>query len=179
MTTARAQIGPASTPLATYLEAALIEAIGVAVYTTDASGRITLFNEAAVDLWGRKPAIGKDLWCGSWRIFTPDGEPMPLDQCPMAIALRENRPVRDAEIIVERPDGTRANVLPYPTPLRDETGRLIGAVNVLVDITERKRAEETLSFVARLQSLVCVRGKFPVLCRNRTHFPCIRVFEAG
>ena len=67
---------------------------------------------------------------------------MPLDQCPMAMAIKEDRPVRGVEIIVERPDGSRGYVLPYPTPLHDDAGNLTGAVNVLVDITELRRAED-------------------------------------
>ena len=120
---------------------ALLETLGVAVYTTDAAGRITFYNEAAVRMWGRHPELGRDLWCGSWRIYTVDGEPLPHDQCPMAVTLREGRPVRDVEAIAERPDGTRFRFLPFPSPLRDASGRLVGAVNVLVDVTEQRRAE--------------------------------------
>jgi PAS domain S-box-containing protein len=123
----------------------LLESLGLAVYTTDSEGHILHYNEEAASLWGRKPEIGEDLWCGSWRIFTPDGEALPLDKCPMAIALKEGKPVRDVEIVVERPDGGRSCVLPYPTPLRDEAGRLIGAVNILLDISERKQAEVATS----------------------------------
>src|SRR5688500_3181545 len=123
----------------------LLEAVGLAVYTTDASGRIQLYNEAAAELWGRRPEVGKDLWCGSWRLYWPDGRPMSHDECPMAVALRENRLVRDVEILVERPDGSRRAILPYPTPLRDGDGKVVGAVNALVDITERKRAEQELA----------------------------------
>jgi PAS domain S-box-containing protein len=119
----------------------LISSLPAAVYTTDAEGRVTLYNEAAVTLWGRKPEVGKDLWCGSYKIFNPDGTDLPLDQCPMAITLKEGRPVRGQEIIVERPDGIRRNVLPYPDPIRDVSGKIIGAVNMLLDITESKRAE--------------------------------------
>src|SRR5687768_2647760 len=67
----------------------LVDELPAAIYTCDAEGRIGLFNRAAAELWGREPKIGHDLWCGSWRIFNPDGSPMPLDICPMAIALRE------------------------------------------------------------------------------------------
>jgi two-component sensor histidine kinase len=66
---------------------------------------------------------------------------MPHDECPMAVALRENRHVRGAEAIAERPDGSRVSFVPYPTPLRDAEGRLVGAINMLVDITDRKEAE--------------------------------------
>jgi len=123
---------------------ALLQAIPAAIYTTDAAGRITFYNEAAAELAGRRPEIGKDEWCGTWRLYLPDGSPLPHDQCPMAIALRENRAVRGAEAVAERPDGRRVPFLPFPTPLRDGEGRLIGAVNLLVDISERKAAEEAL-----------------------------------
>ena len=72
-----------------------LNALGVAVYTTDADGRITFFNEAAARLWGRRPELGEE-WCGSLRLFWPDGRPMRHDECPMAIALREDRAVRGA-----------------------------------------------------------------------------------
>ncbi len=118
----------------------LLEALPAAVYTTDAQGRITYFNKAAVELAGRKPQIGEQ-WCVTWRLYWPDGTPLPHEECPMAIALRENRPIRDVEAVAERPDGSRVPFMPYPTPLRDVEGRLIGGINMLVDISERKRAE--------------------------------------
>ena len=77
-----------------------------AVYTTDADGWLTYYNDAAADLWGYRPELGKTRWCGSWRIFTPDGAPLPLDQCPMAVALKEGRAVRGVQAVLERPDGT-------------------------------------------------------------------------
>src|SRR5581483_2227979 len=67
--------------------------------------------------------------------------PLPHDECPMAVALKEGRPIRDAEAVAERPDGTRVPFIPYPTPLRDEKGEIVGAINMLVDISERKQAE--------------------------------------
>ena len=60
----------------------------------------------------------------------------------MAVTLRENRPVRGIDALAQRPDGTLVPFLPFPTPLRDAEGNLVGAVNMLVDITEQKRAEE-------------------------------------
>ncbi|MPR10857.1 PAS domain-containing sensor histidine kinase [Microvirga tunisiensis] len=120
----------------------LLEALPAAIYTTDAAGRITYYNQAAVEFSGRRPILGSDEWCVTWRLFAPDGTPLPHDQCPMAVALREGRAVRGAEAIAERPDGTRVPFIPFPTPLRDASGRVIGAINMLVDITERKQAEE-------------------------------------
>ena len=115
----------------------LLQALPAAVYTTDAAGHITFYNEAAAELWGCRPELGKSEFCGSWKLYWPDGTPLPHDECPMALALREKRPVRGMEAIAERPDGTRVPFIPYPTPLFDAAGTLIGAVNTLVDITER------------------------------------------
>jgi PAS domain S-box-containing protein len=127
----------------------LFEALPAAIYTTDAAGRITYYNDAAAELWGHRPPLGTSEWCGSWKLFWPDGTPLPHDQCPMAVALKENRAVRGMEAAAERPDGTRVPFIPYPTPLHDEAGKLVGAVNMLVDITERKRAEEQQALLVR------------------------------
>ena len=127
----------------------VLDVLPAAVYTTDSDGNITYFNEAAAQLWGCRPTLGSSQWCGSWRLYWPDGRPMRHEDCPMAIAVREGRPVRGAEAIAERPDGTRVPFVPYPTPLRDEAGRLVGAVNMLVDISERKRAEESQALLLR------------------------------
>jgi PAS domain S-box-containing protein len=118
----------------------LLEALPVAVYTTDAQGHITFYNRAAAELWGSTPELGSSQWCGSWRLYWPDGRPMRHDQCPMAIALKEGREVRGVEAIAERPDGTRVRFRPYPTPLRDPSGALVGAINLLMDITEEHDA---------------------------------------
>ncbi|MDB6144545.1 MAG: cheRf [Pseudomonas sp.] len=113
-----------------------------AVYTTDENGLITFFNQAAVSLWGVTPQIGKSEFCGSWKLFWPDGTPLPHNECPMAIALKEKRPIRGLEAIAARPDGTRVRFLAFPTPLYDRTGQLVGAVNMLVDLTDQTYADE-------------------------------------
>ena len=133
-------------------DSALLDAIPFAVYATDADGRITYFNEAAVEMWANRPKLGVDLWCGSWRLYWPDGRPLPHDQCPMAVTLKEGRPVRGVEAIAERPDGTRFLFMPYPTPLRDGSGRLVGAVNVLIDISDQRRTEADSTRLAAIVS---------------------------
>lgn len=122
----------------------MIDALPAAIYTTDADGRLTHFNPAAVDFSGRTPSLGTDEWCVSWKLFNSDGTPLPHAACPMAVALKEGRPVRGAEALAERPGGERRWFTPYPTPLRDSGGRIIGGINMLVDITERKQSEEAL-----------------------------------
>jgi PAS domain S-box-containing protein len=119
----------------------ILDALPVALYTTDAEGRITYYNEAAVELSGRRPQLGEDKWCVTWKLFWPDGTPLAHDECPMAVALKEGRAVRGAEAVAERPDGRRVPFIPYPTPLFDGSGEMVGAVNVLVDIGHRKEAE--------------------------------------
>jgi PAS domain S-box-containing protein len=119
----------------------MLKALPAAVYATDAEGRITFYNEAAAELWGCHPELGKSEFCGSWKLYWPDGRPMPHDQCPMAVALKTGRPVSGIEAVAERPDGTRVSFLPYPTPLFDASGKLVGAVNMLVDITDQKERD--------------------------------------
>ena len=120
----------------------LLDALPAAIYTTDAVGRITFFNQAAIEFSGRTPEIGSDQWCVTWRLYWPDGRPMAHDECPMARALKEDRPIRGGEAVAERPDGTRVPFMACPTPLHDASGRLVGAVNMLVDQTAVKEADE-------------------------------------
>ncbi|HMA13866.1 MAG: PAS domain S-box protein [Bacteroidota bacterium] len=123
----------------------LLQAMPVAIYTTDAEGRIAFFNEAAAALWGRRPALGEEArYCGSWKLFWPDGRPLPFDDCPMALALKTQTAIEGMEAVAERPDGTRVPFLAYPTPLFDGAGRLTGAVNVLMNLTERHAIHEQL-----------------------------------
>jgi PAS domain S-box-containing protein len=129
---------------------AMIDALPAAVYTTDPEGRLTHFNLAAGELAGRTPDLGTDRWCVSWKLYRADGTPLPLDECPMAIALKEGRDIRGEQIIIERPDGTRRWAEPYATLLRDAEGRVVGGINMLMDITERKQAEETRALLAEI-----------------------------
>jgi len=128
----------------------LIQALPTALYTCDERGLITLYNQAAVDLWGREPEVGRDLWCGSWKIYRPDGTALPLDECPMAVTLREGRAMWGEEIVIERPDGTRRHVLPHPEPMRNAAGAVVGAINMLIDITDRKRGEQAVANLAAI-----------------------------
>jgi PAS domain S-box-containing protein len=125
----------------------VLNALPAAIYTTDARGRVTYCNDAAVTLAGRTPQIGTDEWCVTWHLRCEDGTPLPHDQCPMAIALKENRPVRDVTAFAERPDGSLIPFMPCPTPLHDERGELVGGVNMLVDISEQKEREKHIEFV--------------------------------
>ena len=102
----------------------VLEALPVAVYLTDTEGRLTFYNEAAAEFWGFRPELYSSLWCGSWRLYWPDGQPMAHDEYPMAVALREGRELRGVEAVAERPDGSRVPFIPYPTLLKDGDGRV-------------------------------------------------------
>ena len=110
---------------------------------TDAAGRITFYNEAAAALWGCKPELGKSEWCGSWKLYWPDGTPLPHDECPMAVTLKTGRPVRGVEAVAERPDGTRVPFMPYPTPLRDASGSARSAPSTCWSTSPRPSAPST------------------------------------
>jgi len=128
----------------------VVFSLPAAIYSTDAQGRVTLFNEAAMTLLGREPEIGQDLWRCPYKMFRPDGTDLPVEESPMAKTLKTGNGVRGEEIVIERPDGTQRNILPYPEPLFDVSGKLAGAVNMLVDITERKQSEEATRRLAAI-----------------------------
>jgi PAS domain S-box-containing protein len=138
-----------SMPAVARLSFDLFDKLPVAIYTCDKYGYVTAFNKAAEKLWGRKPAIGKDLWCGSWKIFYTDGTPMPLDACPMARTLKEGD-IFEEEIIIQRPDGSTAFIQPHPVPMYNDSGELVGAVNTLIDITEQKKNEPKQAMLAAI-----------------------------
>ena len=116
----------------------VLDRLPAPIYVTDNDGTITYFNDACVELAGRTPECGRDKWCVTWKIYTTEGDFLPHDQCPMAVAIREKRAVRNVEAVAERPDGTRVNFAPFPTPYFDTRGNLAGAVNLLLDITPQR-----------------------------------------
>jgi two-component system CheB/CheR fusion protein len=128
----------------------LVENLPVALYATDAEGRLTYFNDAAAQMWGRSPRLGEEWWCGSWRLFWPDGRPMAHEECPMAVTLKTGRPALGAEAIAERPDGSRFAFTPYPAPIYDVSGTMIGAVNMLFDISGLKASEQAARHLAAI-----------------------------
>jgi PAS domain S-box-containing protein len=116
----------------------VLDVLPAPIYTTDAEGAVTYWNAACVEFAGREPQLGRDRWCVTWQLFTMIGEPLKHEDCPMAQAIRQQVPIRDAIAIAERPDGTRVAFRPYPTPLFDRDGTFTGAVNMLIDVTEEQ-----------------------------------------
>jgi PAS domain S-box-containing protein len=124
----------------------LIDQLPAAAYVCDKNGLITHYNPQAVELWGRAPEINDSQWryCASYKAYQPDGKPLFIDEIPMARVLKTGEPVRDAEIILERPDGSRLTCMVNIEPLKDDTGRLTGAINCFYNITPRKQVELVL-----------------------------------
>lgn len=117
---------------------AVLDALPAPIYTTDAEGAVTYWNSACVEFAGREPRLGHDRWCVTWQLYTMIGEPLKHEDCPMAHAIRQQVPIRDAIAIAQRPDGSRIAFRPYPTPLFDEDGTFKGAINMLIDVTEEQ-----------------------------------------
>ncbi|UZK67233.1 PAS domain-containing protein [Sphingomonas sp. M1-B02] len=136
------------------IRAGALESIAAPVYLTDASGRLTHYNAACISFAGRVPTPGEDRWCVTWRLYTTAGHPLPHEECPMAVAVRERREVRGMEALAERPDGSRVRFRPFPTPLYTEDGDFAGAVNVMIDVTDRRRAEDLRYQAARCRRLL-------------------------
>jgi PAS domain S-box-containing protein len=146
----------------------LLEKLPAGAYTCDPEGLITYFNRHAVQLWGRAPKLNDpvDRFCGSFKLFSPDGSPIAHDQCWMALALKTDKQYNRREIIIERPDGQRLTALAHANPVYDESGNLHGAVNVLVDISERKRAEEALHEIRQAERSRIARDLHDVVLQD-------------
>lgn len=152
----------------------ILQSLPAAIYTCDTEGYITFYNEAAAELWGHHPRLGRDRWCGSWKIFHPDGTPMAHEDCPMGVATRERRSVRGQEILVERPDGSRCFVLPHPDPIRDDSGVIIGTVNMLVNVDGIRGTDQALRlykeiFAASLDGIAIIAPDGTYLEQNAAH----------
>ena len=117
---------------------AVLDAMPVPIYAIDAQGAVTFWNRACVAFAGRKPELGRDRWCVTWQLYTTTGERLRHEDCPMAQAIRQKRPIRDAIAIAKRTDGSRVAFKPYPTPLFDDYGQLTGAINILIDVTDEQ-----------------------------------------
>ena len=132
---------------------AALDALPAAIYVTDDQGYVTHYNRGCLALAGRTPNPGRDRWCVTWKLFTADGDYLPHEACPLAVALKQGREMRGVDAWAERPDGTRVRFQPFPTLLYNDDGSLAGAVNMLIDVTDRRRAEGLREQAARCRRL--------------------------
>src|SRR5262245_24600179 len=130
-----------------------IDRVPAAVCVCEApSGVIRVYNQRAAALWGREPKLGdtEERFCGAFRLFRLDGTFLAHADAPIAETLRDGR-TRDGEVVIERPDGSRVTAHVNIGALRDPGGRIVGVINILQDVTDRKQAEDE---VARLSAIV-------------------------
>jgi PAS domain S-box-containing protein len=121
----------------------LIEVLPAAVYVCNLEGVIVAFNRRAIELWGRTPNLADtdEKFCGSHRLYRPDGTYMPHAETPMEAVLRTGESAPDLEVIIEQPNGLRVVVLVNIAPLFNESGKQIGAVNCFQDLSAQKQSE--------------------------------------
>jgi hypothetical protein len=138
------ETGRVDTPVALKENGQLLDLLPAAVYVCAPDGMILRFNRRAAELWGREPLRGdpRDRFCGSYRMYRPDGASLLHDKCPMADILRDGIAVIDQEVVIERPDGSRCVALVNIRPVKDGGGNITGAVNCFYDITGHKRVEQ-------------------------------------
>jgi HWE histidine kinase/PAS fold len=129
----------------------LFEQLPFAIYVCDRDGLVLRYNRRTAELWGRSPKLGdpNERFCGSYRMFRPDGSLLPHNLCPMADVLRTGISVREQEVHIERPDGLRGIALVDIEAIKDSGGNIVGAVNCFQDITERKRSDAQIVNLAR------------------------------
>ena len=117
----------------------LLDVLPVATFVCDAEGRILQHNSRAVEVWGRAPEPGErhDSFSAEARFFEPDGTP--ARDSLLASVLATGLPVRDSERRIQRPDGSEIAVAINIEPLRNARGDVVGAVQCMVDVSERQR----------------------------------------
>lgn len=122
----------------------LADSDSTGIYSCDATGMITFFNQRAADLWGRRPALGDtdERFNGAHMLYRVDGSFLPHHECPMAEVLAGKvSGIYDAEVQVERPDGSRVVVILNIAPLIDDDGVIVGAVNSFCEKSLDKRLD--------------------------------------
>lgn len=132
-----------TSPLGRFSEG-LIEILPAAVYVCDTETVIVAFNKRATQLWGRTPKIGQtdEKFCGSHKLFRPDGTYLPHAETPMERVLRTGLPVFDEEVVIERVNRSRVTVLVNIAPLFSENSIQVGAVNCFQAISAQKNSEK-------------------------------------
>ena len=122
----------------------LLESTGQGIYGIDLQGRCSFINRATCEMIGYRPeeALGRNMH-ELVHHHKLDGSPYPVDECPVYRAFKKGQGCRvDTEVIWGR-DGTPIPVEYSSFPIL-EGAKITGAVVTVVDITERKRAEEEL-----------------------------------
>ncbi|MBS0642918.1 MAG: sigma 54-interacting transcriptional regulator [Proteobacteria bacterium] len=132
----------------------ILRAAGEGIFGVNADGRTTFVNPAAEAMLGWNPGelIGRNMHAAVHH-HRPDGSPYPHAECPIYAAFRDGTVHTVENEMFFRKDGSSFWVEYTSTPIRDR-GRLIGAVIIFRDITQRREAEERLrAALAEVDSL--------------------------
>lgn len=113
----------------------------IGIYTCGIDGTITFYNHAAAQLWGREPDVGIEKWTGAHKMYMANGALLPKDYHPVATLITERKTPPAEELIFERPDGSMVHILPQLSLIYDESGMVMGAVNMMLDVTEKREKE--------------------------------------
>lgn len=114
------------------------------VVQVNLKGEIIFANRAAQSILGIEEVEGKFFNSREWTQLDEFDHPYPSDQLPLAIAIREQRPVEAIEHAIVAPDGEKKWLTVNAAPLFDEHGKLYGAIAGFQDITKRKKTEQQL-----------------------------------
>src|SRR5581483_5241547 len=136
-----------------HLQRMVMDLMPAGVYTCDATGKITYFNRRAAELWQLPPehTIEEAQEArGRCKVFEIDGRQLNHPDQVRADVLATGEPIRNREVILERPDGSRIVVLANIDPIKDEAGNVVGAINVFQDVTTRRGAEQTVRSLLKL-----------------------------
>lgn len=135
--------------------AQFFEHLPVACYACDCTGVITDFNRRAVELWGREP-LSSDRFTGAHRVLNAQGDPITVEATATAFLLRSGLAQVNKELLIEKPDGRRVTVLSNATLLLDEDGNVVGALDVLQDITDQRCLEDARRVAERVNAFTRV-----------------------
>ncbi len=116
-------------------------------------GTITDYNSRSVELWGRAPQA-TDRFTGAHKLLDVRGDLLAPEATGIAFLLRSGLPQLNInrELVIEKPDGKRVTVLSNVAPLLDEGGTLVGALDVLQDITDRRWSEDARRLAERVSA---------------------------
>ena len=123
----------------------ILQSAGEGIYGLDNQGHTTFANEAAAQMigWELDELVGKPQHA-ILHHSKSDGSPYHAKECPIYAAFKDGKVHTVDNEVFWRKDGTCFPVEYTSTPIKNEAGELLGAVVVFKDITQRKKAEESL-----------------------------------